>query len=162
MLRASPRWTVSSSGVLQRSFDGGNTWENVNPALNGASAGGSVVRDGAAKAGPMAHLDAQLDAKQDKAERKLPAESAPNPAPAFRALAATGLEVWAGGSGGMLYHTSDGGNRWTHVAPSVAGTALTGDIVGIQFSDPQHGKVSTSTAELWTTSDGGQTWEKQP
>ncbi len=34
MLRALPRWTVNSSGVLQRSFDGGNTWENVNPALS--------------------------------------------------------------------------------------------------------------------------------
>jgi photosystem II stability/assembly factor-like uncharacterized protein len=45
--------------------------------------------------------------------------------------------------------------------PSDARVALTGDVTSIQFSDPQNGRVSTSTAELWTTSDGGQTWRKQ-
>lgn len=81
--------------------------------------------------------------------------------PVFRALAANGLEVWAGGSEGALYHTVDGGNRWTRVAPSTDGVSLTGDIIGIQFSDPRNGTVTTSTAEVWTTSDDGQSWSKQ-
>jgi hypothetical protein len=134
MSRALPRWTVTSSGVLQRSIDGGNTWENVNPALS----------EGQASTHP--------------ANQK--AEFASDPGAVFRAVAALGLEVWAGGSGGVLYHTSDGGNHWIRVTPSTTGVCLTGDIVGIEFSDPQHGKISTSNAELWTTSDSGQTWKK--
>jgi Photosynthesis system II assembly factor YCF48/Putative zinc-finger len=155
MVRALPRWTVSSSGVLQRSFDGGNTWENVNPALSDSYHGQAMMAARAATA------DAAKSAEQSvaKQDRKVP--SAPSPAPIFRAVAAAGLEVWAGGSGGALYHTSDGGNHWTRVMPSDPRVALTGDVLSIQFSDPQNGRISTSTAELWTTSDGGQTWRKQ-
>ena len=167
MVRALPRWTVSSSGVLQRSFDGGNTWENVNPVLNPELIGGRVAMASAART-DAAGLDraeqsqaAQSQAKpsQDKQDRKVMA--APNPAPVFRAVAVSGLEVWAGGSDGALYHTSDGGNRWTRVTPLTTAMVLTGDVIGIQFSDTQHGKISTSTAEIWTTSDAGQTWQKQ-
>jgi photosystem II stability/assembly factor-like uncharacterized protein len=96
-----------------------------------------------------------------EAKKNQKAEAAPYPAPVFRAVAAAGLEVWAGGSGGALYHTWDGGNRWSRVTPSVLGVALTGDIIAIQISDPQHGEVSTSTGELWATSDNGQTWQKR-
>ena len=141
MSRALPRWAVSSSGLLQRSFDAGNTWENVNPALS-VQAGGSHPA-------------------QRTAGNEINSTSANNPSAVFHAVAALGLEVWAGGSGGILYHTSDGGNHWIRVSPGTASVGLTGDIVGIQFADPQHGKISTSNAELWTTSDTGQTWQKQ-
>jgi hypothetical protein len=76
-------------------------------------------------------------------------------------VSANASEVWAGGSGSALYHTADGGSRWTRVVPSTAGGILTGDIVGIQFSDPQSGTVNTSTSEIWITTDAGQTWDKQ-
>lgn len=150
MSRALPRWAVRSSGVLQRSFDGGNTWENVNPALNEGQAN---LHAGTPTAG--------ADVTNSTQTNKQKAEVAVDPDAVFRAVAALGPEVWAGGSSGVLYHTSDGGNHWIRVTPSVAGAGLTGDIVGIQFSDPQHGKISTSNAELWTTSDRGQTWQKQ-
>ncbi len=81
--------------------------------------------------------------------------------PLFRAVAANGLEVWAGGSAGMLFHTADGGNLWSRVAPSTARTTLSGDVTSIRFSDPQHGTVTTSTGEAWTTSDAGLTWQNQ-
>jgi hypothetical protein len=139
MFRALPRWTLSSSGVVQRSFDGGNTWENVNPAVS----------------------EAQADATNSGQAQSQKAAVPVDPGPVFRAVAAFGAEVWAGGGGGVLYHTSDSGNHWIQITPSTAGAGLTGDIVGIQFSDPQHGKISTSNAELWTTSDTGQTWQKQ-
>ncbi len=45
--------------------------------------------------------------------------------------------------------------------PASAGTVLTGDVVSLEFPDMQRGKVSTSTAEIWTTTDDGQTWQKQ-
>ena len=61
----------------------------------------------------------------------------------------------------MLFHTYDGGGIWIRVAPSSGGAILTRDIVNIQFFDTQHGRVTTSTQELWTTSDAGQTWQKQ-
>jgi photosystem II stability/assembly factor-like uncharacterized protein len=147
MVRTLPRWTVSSSGLLQRSFDGGSTWENVSPVLRLASAGSRVG---------MKTANAADAASGSQARNPV---ASLNPAPVFRAVAAAGLEVWAGGAGSVLYHSSDGGNRWTLLIPSAAGTVPTGDIVVIQFSDPQHGRISTSTAELWTTSDAGQTWQ---
>jgi hypothetical protein len=149
---ATPRWTVSASGVLQRSFDGGDTWENVNPALTVASGGPRLAKENTARADVGSFSEAKKNQK---------VEAAPYPAPIFRAVAAAGLEVWAGGSGGALYHTWDGGNRWSRVTPSALGVALTGDIIAIQISDPQHGEVSTSTGELWATSDDGQTWQKR-
>ncbi len=79
----------------------------------------------------------------------------------FRAVAAAGLEVWAGGSGSILYHSMDGGEHWTRVLPSADGVVLRGDITSVQFPDPQHGTVSTSNSEVWTTSDDGQSWRKQ-
>jgi photosystem II stability/assembly factor-like uncharacterized protein len=38
---------------------------------------------------------------------------------------------------------------------------LTGDVVRIEFPDPQHGTVTTSTPEIWITTDDGQSWQKQ-
>jgi photosystem II stability/assembly factor-like uncharacterized protein len=149
---ATPRWTVSSSGVLQRSFDGGDTWENVNPVLTVASSGARLAKENPARA----EVGSVSEAKKNQK-----AEAAPYPAPIFRAVAAAGLEVWAGGSGGALFHTWDGGNRWSRVTPSALGAVLTGDIIAIQISNPQHGEVSTSTGELWATSDNGQTWQKR-
>ena len=76
-------------------------------------------------------------------------------------MSSDAAEIWAGGSGGALYHTLDGGDLWVRVLPSAAGIDLTGDIVGIQFSDPRNGTVTTSNAEVWATSDDGQSWRKQ-
>jgi photosystem II stability/assembly factor-like uncharacterized protein len=42
-----------------------------------------------------------------------------------------------------------------------ANASPTGDIVGVEFSDTQHGKISTSAGEVWMTGDDGETWRKQ-
>jgi len=78
----------------------------------------------------------------------------------FRALSAFGNNLWVGGLAGMLYHSSDAGTHWTQVRPASNGVALTGDIVGLRFADPQHGQLSTSTNETWITTDAGRTWLK--
>ncbi len=79
----------------------------------------------------------------------------------FRALAASGADIWVGGAKGALYHSSDAGMHWTQVLP-VAGTqALSADITGIEFTDLQHGSVSTAEGETWITADAGQTWSKK-
>jgi len=110
-----PRWALNSDGSLQRSRDGGNTWEIVSVA-------------------PQSRL---------------------------RALAANGLDIWVGGSSGALYHSSDAGEHWSQVRPVVNGVTLSADIIGVEFPDLQHGKISTSSLETWTTDDAGQHWQKQ-
>ncbi len=142
-----PRWTISSAGSLQRSFDQGNTWHDVDVNANSASLASSEV------------VAKESRARQKDADKKVLKKQVGGLT--FRAVAATGPDVWAGGSGGALYHSLDAGSHWTRVAPSSAGAILTGDIIAVEFSDPQHGKITTSTPEVWTTGDDGQTWQKQ-
>jgi hypothetical protein len=147
-----PRWTINSAGGLQRSFDQGATWQNVyvnsGSQPNGASANSSLELSAA----PY-RARANDSPKAAKQERTVPV--------VFRTVAATGADVWAGGASGLLYHSSDAGEHWTHVIPSAAGVPLTGDILTMDFPDTLHGKIATSTSEVWSTSDGGHTWEKQ-
>lgn len=147
------RWTISGAGALRRSLDQGQTWQDVNLAASDASAYKfSFAQEPVTVAAPEA-------AKQSSNKPALK-KNAVAP-PTFRAVTANGLDVWAGGSQGLLYHSTDNGNHWTRVVPTASGIALSGDVVGIDFPDPQHGKVTTSATEVWTTSDGGQTWQKQ-
>jgi photosystem II stability/assembly factor-like uncharacterized protein len=153
---AMPRWTISAAGGLQRSFDGGKTWQAV---------------DVNAKLAPLAYADSSATNSQitaetssakvakDKNSGKLAKQK--TTAPTFRAVAAAGSDVWVGGSGGALYHSADSGNSWARIVPASAGTSLTGDVLSIDFPDPQHGRVSTSTSEVWASADGGLSWQKQ-
>ena len=109
-----PRWTLAADGVLQRSLNGGKTWETIGVAAN--------VK--------------------------------------LRAVTAVGNEIWVGGDGGALYHSSDAGGSWTQVQPTMDGTSLSADIIGLEFVDTQHGRVTTAGGENWSTSDGGQSWRK--
>lgn len=139
-LSSGPLWAVRSSGELQRSVDQGKTWQDVNVNANPVSVAGETI---------------EVTSKASRARIKQPTTLT------FRTVAAAGLEVWAGGLGGALYHSTDAGNHWTRVAPASSGTVLTGDIISVEFADAQHGKLRTSTSEVWTTSDDGQTWQKQ-
>lgn len=78
----------------------------------------------------------------------------------FRALAANGLNIWVGGAVGALFHSSDAGQHWTQVRPAANGETLTSEIIGVEFTDALHGKLTTSTQEIWLTADAGQTWQK--
>jgi len=78
----------------------------------------------------------------------------------FNALAVMGPEVWVGGAAGLLYHSADNGRQWKPVKPSVAGVALTADIMNVRFTDMQHLAVMTSDGQVWTTVDGGQNWQR--
>ena len=142
-----PRWEINS-GALQRSFDQGQTWQTVDVNANplGANAASLDISANASSA------------KSKGAGKALKQNVAPL---TFRALAAAGADVWVGGSAGILYHSPDAGNHWTRVVPTAAGATLTADIVALEFSDSQHGQLSTSTSQVWTTADAGQTWQKQ-
>jgi hypothetical protein len=80
---------------------------------------------------------------------------------AFRAFSVIGADLWVGGAKGALYHSSDSADHWTQVTPTVDGAALSIDITRIEFTDLQHGKITTTTDETWITSDAGQTWQKR-
>jgi hypothetical protein len=77
----------------------------------------------------------------------------------LRALSALGSEIWVGGTNGALYHSSDSGDHWTQVKAEAGGQSLTADIIGVEFTDSQHGKLTTSDQHTWTTSDAGKTWQ---
>ncbi|MGB8522996.1 MAG: YCF48-related protein [Candidatus Acidiferrales bacterium] len=143
----SPRWSISADGALQRSFDQGKTWLDVNVNSRPVSSHSKAA----------SNIDNVYE--QDSLKKKV--EPQPSPSQVFRAVSAQGAEVWAGGSEAMLYHSADSGAHWARVLPSSSGAILTGDITSIQFSDPQHGRVATSTAEVWITTDDGQTWRRQ-
>lgn len=148
--RSNARWAITSAGGLQRSLDQGNSWQDVNvnasPAPSAATTFDVLTSVSKAKA--------RDTGKADKDKR----ESEPI---VFRAVTANGSEVWAGGSAGQLYHSMDAGNHWSRVVPSAQGSLLTGDVVSLDFSDTQHGRVSTSTSEVWITGDDGLTWQRQ-
>lgn len=108
-----PRWTLSSDGTLQRSFDAGKTWTKI------PFPGGTV----------------------------------------FRALATVGADVWVGGSAGSLYRSADAGEHWLKVTPTAGGKLLSADIIGVEFTDSNHGKLTTANEQIWITADAGQTWQ---
>jgi photosynthesis system II assembly factor YCF48-like protein len=145
------RWNISTSGNLQRSIDQGKTWQDVNVSDNSA----------AAPAAMMLAVEARPKEIEKKDAAKNEVERSKSMSIVFRAVSANGANVWAGGSAGMLYHSTDAGAHWIRIIPSFGGATLTGEILTVAFPDTEHGRVSTSTSELWTTDDAGQTWQKQ-
>ena len=78
-----------------------------------------------------------------------------------RVVATLGTNVWAGGDGGMLYRSTDGGQSWRKVALNAAGSPEKGAIVTIRFEDGERGTVTTDGGSTYATSDGGANWTKQ-
>ena len=140
------QWTINPSGGLQRSFDAGKTWQNVE--VNETSAYSFALTDET-----LARESKVTKAEKKKKEKEAAANRQ------FRAVVAAGPEVWAGGTGGMLYHSVDGGEHWARIVLVASGAVVTGDITSVEFSDPQHGRITTSTSQVWTTIDGGKSWQ---
>jgi hypothetical protein len=143
----SARWAIDSAGGLQRSFDQGKTWQTVD-----------VI--GGARDSNELNLQLAMKSSHSKSAAKAKADTKSQPI-MFRAVAANGPDVWAGGSETTLFHSTDSGDHWIRIQPSWRGVQLSGDILSLQFADPQHGRIVTSTAEIWTTADAGQSWDKQ-
>jgi len=141
------RWSITEKGSLQRSLDQGRSWQDVDVT-------------GAAEAGSGVSLRMAMKDSREKALAKGKSDMKRAPV-VFRAVSANGPDVWAGGSGGHLYHSMDAGAHWVQVVPSWSGVELTSDIVSLQFADPLQGRIVTSSSEIWTTADAGQTWQKR-
>ena len=138
-----PTWIVNS-GRLQRSLDQGHTWQDVNVTASADTGATMELAVASSKAGK---------ARKDK--------KVMSTAPVIRAVAANGADVWAGGTAAALYHSSDAGAHWARVIPSSESATLSGDILALEFPDAQYGRISTSTGEVWTTADNGQSWKRQ-
>ena len=123
---------------MQRSLDGGATWQDV-----------SIV--------PDIRIGSNFAAMKSQSSTYAPRAY---PVPIIKAISASGSEIWAGGAGGVLFHSMDAGSHWAQVAPSSGDSALTDDIVGITFGQ-LHGTLTTSAGESWVTKNGGQSWKKQ-
>jgi hypothetical protein len=82
----------------------------------------------------------------------------------FRVVHAAGRDVWAGGSGAALYHSSDGGAMWKRVNLSSGASPTTETIVAITSGSRnlQQIMVRTGSGEQWITDDGGQRWQREP
>ncbi len=68
-------------------------------------------------------------------------------------------DIWVGGKAGALFHSSDAGHHWTQVVPACNGLTLLDDIARVEFTDPNHGSITTPSGQTCATADHGQTWE---
>lgn len=75
----------------------------------------------------------------------------------MRIVAVFGSEVWIGGENTRLYHSTDNGATWKLVAlPSKDDHTHT--ITHIHFQTAQSGTVEAEDGIIWTTLNGGATW----
>jgi len=104
--------------------------------------------------GPSGHLERSMAANQwTRALDDQPTT--------FHAVAVIGNDVWAGGNGGTLFHSSDGGEHWSKVLLATNSNVENGAIVSIRFDDSQHGVVASDSGTRWATTNGGITWTTQ-
>ncbi|HEY2496119.1 MAG TPA: zf-HC2 domain-containing protein [Candidatus Angelobacter sp.] len=75
----------------------------------------------------------------------------------FSVVNSHGNDVWAGGTHASIIHSRDGGLTWENVK---LGDAATGTIVSI-LPEVLNVQVKTSDNQLWSSTDGGNTWTMQ-
>lgn len=76
----------------------------------------------------------------------------------FRAVATSDRSVWAGGSNGALYRSTNSGNSWSRIPVGDSGMSIAGDITHIAVRTSEEVEISTSAGQEWITRDGGRTW----
>lgn len=153
--------TVSAESAAVESTAGAARSQNTDLAANQSVVGGMAKRKAAkiAASAPAARWSISDKGKLQRSfdqGQTWQVVSMEEPT-VFRALAVVGNDVWAGGNGGALFHSADGGATWTK--QNLPGTFK--DLVSLQFTDAQHGTARTGDGIVWSTSDGGQHWSKQ-
>lgn len=76
----------------------------------------------------------------------------------FQSVDEGGSEVWAGGTGGVLYHSRDDGATWSKVAVVADAETLHEDITSVSFRQPGSITVRTASSATWVSVDGGLHW----
>ncbi len=83
-----------------------------------------------------------------------------DPGVTFRAISSNGGDLWAGGTGGSLFHSADGGRTWSRVKVGTEGLWVSDTITAVDFPSSQIGYVTTPSS-TWYTRDGGRTWQRR-
>jgi hypothetical protein len=159
--RNEARKEVQAAGAGAAGAIGGRKADSLSTTVEQSASGNYAKRSRAVYSPPRWTLSAdglpQRSFDSGKTWQTIPVASNV----AFRALAANDSDVWVGGASGVLYHSPDAGQHWIRVYPTADGQHLTTDIVTVEFSDVQHGKLTTSNHETWITSNAGETWQKR-
>jgi len=79
----------------------------------------------------------------------------------FHAIAVIGMQVWAGGSDGALFRSTDDGENWTRVSLTQSGQSESSTVKSIRFDTASEGSVTTGSGTTWKTTDGGKSWSRQ-
>ncbi len=163
------------NGGLFRSADGGVTWAPVGAAALGQSgiravavapSNGAVVYVATERAGVFRSAD--RGASWGPASAGLPSSGAS--APVVNALAvdpADPLRVWAGLGGSTftgqprLYRSIDGGASWAVTGPAELADISINALITAGPGSPPALLAATSRMGVWSSTDGGLTWEKE-
>lgn len=84
-----------------------------------------------------------------------------DPGVTFRALSSTSGDLWAGGTGGALFHSADAGRTWSRVRVGDEGMWVSEALVGVDFPNATNGFVTTTSGAVWQTQDAGRTWQRR-
>jgi photosystem II stability/assembly factor-like uncharacterized protein len=84
-----------------------------------------------------------------------------DPGVTFRAMSSNAGDLWAGGTGGALFHSADAGRSWSRVKVGMEGMWVSDAITGVDFPSPRTGYVTTASGSVWTTQDAGLTWQRR-
>jgi len=125
-----------------------------------ANAFRSRLQDTAAKPGALWSISPEGKLQRSEDDGKNWQEVGVDDKVEFRVIQANGRDIWAGGSGGALYHSSDGGATWARVNPAAGATPTPEAIVSISCSssDLQQINVKTASGTQWVSDDDGQHW----
>jgi hypothetical protein len=83
-----------------------------------------------------------------------------DPGVSFRALSSTSGDLWAGGTGGALFHSSDAGRSWSRVKVGDEGMWVSEALVAVDFPTATSGLVTSASGAVWQTHDAGRTWQR--
>ena len=84
-----------------------------------------------------------------------------DPGVTFRSMSSNDGELWAGGTGGALFHSSDAGRTWSRVKVGSEGMWVSETIASVDFPSARSGYVTTASGAVWFTEDAGRRWQRR-
>ncbi len=81
-----------------------------------------------------------------------------DPGVTFRSISSNNGDLWAGGTAGALFHSTDSGRTWSRVKVGMEGMWVSDAITSVSFPTQSTGYVTTASNRTWVTEDAGRTW----
>ncbi|CAG0952871.1 Ycf48-like protein [Phycisphaerales bacterium] len=160
-------WVVGANGLTFKTIDGGISWQLMNSGCGDEITDIQFADDQNGLA--VTHFGFVFTThnggqRWDVARLKVTGVLFGRDEGLGAAFALDANDWWAGGAGGVLFHTLDGGEFWTSMGyPNQPWGSS--EITAIHFSDQFNGFVGTNAAgssSFWRTYDGGFTWTAVP